>query len=170
MYMNKTKRNLILASAIINLLSISANLVLSIILMVNAELLLEYVNYFYFVGYSTNIIYVVFSFATGLVASILLIFAVRAKGKYFRTSQGIFIAGFIIIVICGGFLPWVLLFISMFIPDVIVMNTRSEIRREEHAENQAMEQKKKRIEELQKLRDEGVITEEEYKQKLFEIL
>ena len=170
MYMNKTKRNLIIASAIVNLVGVTANLVLSILLMVNPELLQEYLNYFYFVGYSTNIIYVVISFAAGLVASIFLFYSVRAKGKYFRTSQGLYFAGFIIIVVCGGMAPWVLLFIAMFIPDIIVMNTKSEVRSEERMENRAMEEKKRKIDELKRLRDEGVITEEEYKQKLFEIL
>lgn len=170
MYMNKTKRNLIIASAIVNLVGVTANLVLSILLMVNPELLQEYLDYFYFVGYSTNIIYVVISFAAGLVASIFLFYAVRAKGKYFRTCQGLYFAGFIIIVVCGGMAPWVLLFIAMFIPDIIVMNTKSEVRSEERMENRAMEEKKRKIDELKRLRDEGVITEEEYKQKLFEIL
>lgn len=170
MYMNKTKRNLIIASAVLNLLGVVANLVLSILLITNLELIKQYMDYFYIIGYSTNIIYAVISFAAGLVASILLLFAVRNKGKYFRTSQGVFYAGFIIIVICGGMLPWLLLFISMFVPDVIVMNTRSEVRHEERMEDRFMEAKKKKITELQKLRDEGVITEEEYKQKLFEIL
>ncbi len=170
MYMNKTKRNLILASAILNLIGVTANLILSIILIVNAELLKEYINYIYLLSYSTNIVYVVISFTAGFVASILLLYSVRAKGKYFRLSQGIYYTGFIIIVVCGGFLPWILLFIAMFIPDIIVMNTRSEVRHEERMENNAMEIKKKKIEELKRLRDEGTITEEEYKEKLFEIL
>lgn len=170
MYMNKTKRNLIIASAILNLIGITANLILSIMLIVNAEMLKDYANLLYFISYSTNIIYVIISFAAGLVASILLLYSVRSKGKYYRLSQGIYLTGFIIIVVCGGFLPWILLFIAMFIPDIVVMNTRSEVRREERMENNAMEIKKRRIEELKKLRDEGAITEEEYKEKLFEIL
>lgn len=168
--MNKTKRNLILAAAILNLIGISANLIFSILLIVNVELLQDYLVYLYFVSYSTNIIYVVISFAAGLVASILLLYAVRKKGKYFRLSQGIYLTGFVIVVVCGGFLPWILLFIAMLIPDIVVMNTRSEVRHEERMENNAMEAKKKKIEELKRLRDEGAITEEEYKQKLFEIL
>lgn len=170
MYMNKTKRNLILAAAIINLIGITANLILSIILILNAELLQDYLTYFYFISYSTNIVYVVISFAAGLAGSILLLYAVRAKGKYFRLCHTIYIVGFVIVVVCGGYVPWILLLISMFIPDVIVMNTKSEVRAEEKAENKAMEDKKNKIEELKRLRDEGVITEEEYKQKLFEIL
>lgn len=170
MYMNKTKRNLILAAAILNLIGISINLVFSIIMILNAELLAGYENFVYLVGYSTNLIYVIFSFAIGLVASILLIYSIRAKGKYFRTSQGVFYTGFAIVIFFGGFLPWILLFIALCTPDVIVMNTRSEVRHEECVEANEMEEKKRKIEELKRLRDEGVITEEEYKQKLFEIL
>ncbi len=177
-YMNKSKRNLILASAIINLIGISLSLIMSILLITNRQAIQEYMDYMFFVSYSVeSIIYTVVSFAAGLVGSILLIYSVRAKGKYFRRSQGFYIAGFIIIVICGGFLPWILLFISMFIPDVVVMNTRSEVRHEERIqekqiveEDKAYEEKKKRIEDLKRMRDNGLITEEEYKQKLFDLL
>ncbi len=170
MYMNKTKRNLIIASAVINLILISLNLAMSIILKVNPKILQEYSEYLYFVSYSSNIIYAVISFAIGLVGSILLLFAVRSKGKHFRTSQGLYIAGFVIIVVCGGWLSWILLFISMFIPDIIVMNTPKEVKKEEIMENRAYEEKKKKIEDLKRLRDSGMITEEEYKEKLFELL
>lgn len=176
-YMNKSKRNLILASAIINLIGITTSLIMAIILITNGQAVQEYLDYMYFVSYSVNIVYTVIAFAAGLVGSLLLIYSVRSRGKYFRTSQGFYIAGFIIIVIFGGFLPWILLFISMFIPDVVVMNTRSEVRREERMEekqtvegDKAYEEKKKRIEDLKRMRDSGLITEEEYKEKLFELL
>ena len=168
--MNKKKRYLIMASAILNLIGISTNLIMSILMILIPEVMLAYENIVYLVGYSTNLIYVIFSFSIGLVASILLLFSIRAKGKFFRTSQGIFYTGFAIVVFFGGFLPWLLLFIALCTPDIIVMNTRSEVRHEERVENQTMEEKKKKIEDLKRLRDEGAITEEEYKQKLFEIL
>ena len=181
MYMNKTKRNLIIASAVVNLINITASLVLSIMLMLNQEAVIKFIEEagiaLYSVSFSTNIYYAVFSFAIGLVGSILLLFSVRSKGKYFRTAQGLYIAGLIIIIVCGGFLSWLLLFISMFIPDVIVMNTHSEVRREQRFEERqqqasdaAYEEKKKQIEDLKRMRDNGIITEEEYKQKLFELL
>ncbi len=172
-YMNKTKRNLILAAAILNLIGITASLVLSIILIVNREAVQEYLELYYFVSYSTNIVYTIISFIIGLVGSILLIYSVRAKGKYFRRSQGMYLTGFIIIIFFGGFIPWILLFISLFVSDVIVINSRSELREEEKQEiknDQAYELKKRKIEELKRLRDSGEITEEEYKQKLFELL
>lgn len=168
--MNKTKRNLILASAIVNLVGAALNLIMSILVILNVEAILKYTEFVYFVGFSTNIIYAIISFAVGLIGSIFLIFSVRKKGKYFRTTQGLYIAGLIIVVVCGGMLAWILLFISMFIPDVIIMNTPHEVRREEVQETQAYELKKKKIEELKALRDSGAITEEEYKEKLFELL
>ncbi len=177
MYMNKTKRNLIISSAIINLVAIVLNLIISIIIQVDVSILEPYAEYLYFVSFSTNIYFAVGAFAIGLVGSIFLLFAVREKGKYFRTTQGLYLAGFVIIVVCGGTLPWLLLFISMFIPDIVVINTRSEVRQEqrfeqkqENLKEQAYEEKKRKIEELQQLRDSGAITEEEYKQKLFELL
>lgn len=168
--MNKTKRNLILASAIINLIAITYNLVVAIIYAVNKELLQTFIEYDMFTM-TYNLVYNAIFFAAGLVGSILLIYSVREKGKYFRNSYKFFLAGFIIIVVCGGFLAWVLLFISMFVSDVIVINSPREVRQEEKSEyNSAYEEKKLKIEELKKLRDEGAITEEEYKQRLFEIL
>ncbi|MDE6583560.1 MAG: SHOCT domain-containing protein, partial [Clostridia bacterium] len=108
-------------------------------------------------------------------------YAIRKKGRFFRASQGYYVAGFIIIIIMGGTLPWLLIFISMFIPDVIVMNTKSELRQEDRkaekeqqeeviVQEQQYEDKKKQIEDLKRLRDNGIITEEEYKERLFEIL
>ncbi len=178
MYMNKTKRNLILASAIVNLIGVTASFVFALLIHFNVDAIKEYVDYVAMLNYSVfNLVYSIISFVVGIVGSSLLIWSVRKKGKFFRVSQGFYIAGFIIVVISGGWLAWVLLFISMFIPDVIVMNTRSEIRREEREEekqtiknDEAYEEKKRRIEDLKRMRDNGIITEEEYKQKLFDLL
>lgn len=178
MYMNKTKRNLILASAIINLIGVTVSLVFALLIHFNVQAVQEYIDYIAMFNYSVlNLVYSIISFVVGFVGSALLIWSVRKKGKFFRISQGFYIAGFIIVVISGGWLAWVLLFISMFIPDVIVMNTKSELRREEREEEKqtikndaAYEEKKKRIEDLKRMRDNGIISEEEYKQKLFELL
>ena len=177
MYMNKTKRNLIISSAIINLIGVTISLILSIILMTNPGLLQDYVELYYLLSYSTNIYYTVISFAVGIAGSIFLLYAVRKKGKYYKTSHGLYAREFVLIIFFGGWLSWLLLFISMFIPDVIIMNTRSEIRQEQKmedqqtkAQEQEYEEKKRKIEELKQLRDSGAITEEEYKQKLFDLL
>lgn len=178
-YMNKKKRNLIIASAILNVVGVTASLVIAILMVVAPEFLLKYTDYVsYFIGgYAsfarTDMVYLVMTaiaFAVGVLGTIFLLYSVRQKGKYFRTTQGLYLAGFIIIVVAGGWLSWLLLFISMFIPDVIIMNTPGEIKREEKQEDKVMAEKKRKIEELQKLRDTGIITEEEYKERLFEIL
>ena len=177
MYMNKTKRNLIMASAILNLITVTISLVLSIIAVADSDFFVKYSEFYYLVGYSTNIVLAVISFAVGLAGSILLLYSIRAKGKYFRRSYGVYASGFVIIVLCGGWIAWILLFISAFIPDIIVMNDRADLRREakeqekeEILHNRAYEEKKRKIEELKRLRDNGTITEEEYKEKLFELL
>lgn len=175
--MNKTKRNLILASAILNTIGVVVNLILAILLITNGDKLIQYSDYFYILSYSTNIVYAVISFAGGLAGSFFLFWVIRKKGKYFRTSQGLYMTGFVLVVLFGGWLSWLLLFISLFIPDVVIMNTRSELRQEQKMQDQEnkekereYELKKQKIEELKKMRDDGVITEEEYKQKLFELL
>ena len=169
MYMNKTKRNLIIASAIINILNAALGLVYAILLVFYKDALAAFEDYTILISYiSSNVVISAINFAISLVGSILLLYAVRQKGKYFRTSQGMFIAGFIIVVLCGGMLPWILLLISFFISDVVVINTPNEVKREEKQEEKTYEDKKKQIEDLKRLRDAGIISEEEYKQKLSE--
>ncbi len=171
MYMNKTKRNLIIAAAIINILNSLFGLITAILFVFYRDVIAAYIEYTMFISFmSTNIVMATISFAISLVGSILLLYAVRQKGKYFRGSQGMFVAGFIIVVLCGGTLPWILLLISFFVSDVIVVNNPNEIKHEEKQETKAYEDKKKQIEDLKRLRDSGIISEEEYKQKLFELL
>lgn len=175
--MNKTKRNLIMAGAIVNLISTALSLTFSIIAYVNPNWYNAYAGVSYVLTYSVSLVYCILSFGVGIAGSIMLLYSIREKGKHFRTSQGLYIAGFVIVVLCGGTISWVLLFISLFIPDVVVMNTKSEIKQEEKEEEkkeqikeQQLEEKKQKIEELKKMRDNGEITEEEYKEKLFELL
>jgi hypothetical protein len=59
----------------------------------------------------------------------------------------------------------------------VIINDRQTIKREERDQekeeilhDRAYEEKKRKIDELKRLRDTGVITEEEYKEKLFELL
>ncbi len=167
--MNKTKRNLILSAAIINLINMIANLVVAIIYLVAPELYVNLGAYLLIVSYY-SIYFVFVEIVAGIIASILLIYSVRKKGKYFRQSQKYYIAGLIIVIFAGGWIPWLLLFISMFIPDIIIINSASEIRQEERAEDREKEEKRKKVEELRRLKEEGVITEEEFNKKLMDLL
>ena len=167
--MNKTKRNLILSAAIINLINMIANLAVAIIYLVDPELYVNLGAYLLIVSYY-SIYFVFVEIVAGIIASILLIYSVRKKGKYFRQSQKYYIAGLIIVIFAGGWIPWLLLFISMFIPDIIIINSASEIRQEERAEDREKEEKRKKVEELRRLKEEGVITEEEFNKKLMDLL
>ncbi len=167
--MNKTKRNLILSAAIINLINMVANLVIAILFCVNPEYANVLGSYLLIISYYS--IYFVFAeIVAGIIASILLIYSVRKKGKYFRSSQKYYIAGLIIVIFAGGWIPWVLLFISMFIPDIIIINSASEVRQEQRAEDRASEEKRRKLEELRKLKEEGVISEEEFNKRLMDLL
>ena len=167
--MNKTKRNLILSAAIINLINMVANLVIAILFCVNPEYANVLGSYLLIISYYS--IYFVFAeIVAGIIASILLIYSVRKKGKYFRSSQKYYIAGLIIVIFAGGWIPWVLLFISMFIPDIIIINSASEVRQEQKAEDRASEEKRRKLEELRKLKEEGVISEEEFNKRLMDLL
>ena len=167
--MNKTKRNLILSAAIINLINMGANLVIALLFCVNPEYANVLGSYLLIISYYS--IYFVFAeIVAGIIASILLIYSVRKKGKYFRSSQKYYIAGLIIVIFAGGWIPWVLLFISMFIPDIIIINSASEVRQEQRAEDRASEEKRRKLEELRKLKEEGVISEEEFNKRLMDLL
>ena len=168
--MNKRKRNLILSAAIINLINMIANLVIVILYLVDPEYYANILGtYLYIISYY-SIYFIFIEVVAGIVGSILLIYSVRSKGKYFRVSQKYYIAGLIIIILAGGWIPWILLLISMFIPDIIIINSPSEVRREERAEESANNDKKRKVEELRKLRDEGIITEEEFNKQLMDLL
>ena len=177
MYMNRTKRNLIIAAAIVNFITAIVNLVSCIVAIVKPEFLTKYQDYYYIFGYSTSIVYVVISFVAVTIGSILLLYSVRSKGKYFRNSYGIYIAGFVMVIFFGGSVAWLLLFISAFVPDIVVINDKTELRheakqeqKEEVLRDKAYEEKQAKIEEIKRLRDSGAITEEEYKNKLFDLL
>ena len=170
MYMNSTKRYLIMAAAILNLISTIVNLVFSILYFFDPEVFAYYSQTFGMFGFSANIVLSVISFAAGFVGSVLLLYSIRSRGKYFRSSSTLYYTGVVITIICGGWLTWILLMISMFVPDVIIMNKPSDVKKEEILQTKEMEEKKQKIEHLKKLRDDGVITEEEYKEKLFELL
>ena len=168
--MNKTKRNLILSAAIINLINMIANLVIVILYLIDPEYYANILGtYLYIISYY-SIYFIFVEVVAGIVGSILLIYSVRSKGKYFRVSQKYYIAGLIIVILAGGWIPWILLLVSMFIPDIIIINSPSEVRREERAEESANNDKKRKVEELRKLRDEGVITEEEFNKQLMDLL
>ena len=160
-------------AAILNLVSVAFNVVMIILLYTNYPLVADYENYYYILTYSTSWIYTIISTIISVAGSIMLLYSIRDKGRYFRASYGVYYIGTIIVIFTSGYIPWILLLISMFIPDVVINNNIYEIRQEQkeyQAENKAYEEKKRKIQELQKLRDEGTITEEEYKEKLFEIL
>ena len=168
--MNKTKRNLILSSAIINLINMVANLVILILYLVDPNKFGPILGqYIYLISYY-SIYFVFVEVVAGIIASILLFYAIRHGGKYFRSSQRYYIAGLIIIIFAGGWIPWLLLFISMFIPDIIIINSRAEVRQEERAQDRESTEKRRKLEELRKLKEDGVITEEEFNQRLMDIL
>lgn len=167
--MNKTKKNLILSAAIINLINMVANLIIAIIYCVDPELYANLGVYLVVISYY-SIYFVFVEVVAGIIGSICLMYAVRKNGKYFRHSQSYYIAGLIIIILAGGWIPWILLLISMFIPDIVIMNTPIEVRREEREENRENEEKKRKIEELRKLKEDGVITEEEFNNELMKLL
>ena len=185
-YMNKTKRNLILAAGIVGLVVATLEILSSSMMYIFADEInlwfqktfeADYAIVDSTISFTYTLITSLIPYIGSVVGSIFLIYSVREKGKYFRTSRGLYLAGVIISIICGDFISWLLLLISMFISDVVVINSASEVRRQEQEERkeeklkeQAYEEKKRKIEDLKQLRDNGVLTEEEYKEKLFEIL
>lgn len=195
MYMNRTKRNLILWAAIINLITAVLSLALTIIYKTSPALftrLSEFSLLWYLAGTTyTEIHYAIIFFIIRFLASFFLLWSVRQRGKFFRVTKGLYLAGLIMAIIFGGTVVWILLFITMFIPDIIVMNDILQQKQSKHetdeydwhdrfettsekkndvVDDEEYESKKKQIADLKQNLKDGIITEEEYKEKLYELL
>ncbi len=180
--MNKTKRNLMLWAAIITLVEVCLNLSMLALAYYNPDYLVSN-KFLLFIfnctigAYEDGTLYIMMGIVptilmnlAGLVGAILMFVVIRNKGKHFRRSRGMYLTSVILIIFSAGIIPWILLLIAMFTPDIVVMNTYDEVRSEERREQHEMDYKRQQIENLRKMKDEGIISEEEYKQRLMDLL
>lgn len=159
--MNNTKRVLIIIAIIFNFISACLD-----IWFVTDLFLYYQLNQWAIV----NIIYYFISIFASFAGAGCLIYAIANKGQFFRQRHGYFVTA-VIISVCTSFfsVSTVLLLIASWIPDIVWVRPQDDVyfQSEKPKEDTSKEEK---IARLRKLRDDGLITEEEFKEELFKLL
>ncbi len=169
--MNNTKRALIICAIVTCFLSAATNLFFLIRgVVLNWE-----------VGFSSyeifSIVYEALRMAALLVSAGLLIYSISNKGQLFNSRRSYYMAGVIICVCISLFsVPSILLVISLFQSDMVWVKPVDDVyfgeeKKEEKPEKELSDKERERkIANLRKLRDNGDITEEEFKEELLKLL
>lgn len=176
--MNKTKKGLIIAAIVLNSISV-VMLILSIIgsvywlesiyldmgmKLTPAELNSVRID---------NIVYSAIDLALYLSSTILLILHLYLYEKNFKVSKRLFMAAGILVFFCDFLsISFILLLIAYFkYMDIEVIKEKEE---NEDGEVEVVENDedaiKRKIEKLRKLKDDGVISEEEFKEEILKLL
>lgn len=179
--MNKTKRSLILASAILGFVSVAIALFSVIFLGLASTATIAQI--FEDSGIDPTmyanvrvalIVMLSLILCFDLVAPIMLMYAIRSEGKFFKQSRGLYIAGLVLTILAGPTsLQAILLYISLAINSngntgIFVNETTSNNgTTTDYVEGDGIENS---IKKLQGLKDSGAITEEEYKKLLIKRL
>lgn len=166
--MNKTKRNLLIAVIVLDFLNAAAYITLASCYLALGNI----------AGYTLySVIYWFLSAAGFLTSAGLLIYAIAGKGEMFRVRSGYYYAA-IIISLCLGTvsIPSILLLVTLFMSDTVWVKPHDDVYfakpQEPEPQNTDKEEKQRerKIAELRKLKENGIITDEEFKQKLMELL
>ena len=163
--MRKAKFWLILISGILNLLTFATYLLVAILDYDGKSsilsLILTYVPYM--IGM--------------LLSSILLFYSIANNGKNFSSRTTQYYIGYLLTLFLGSIISFILLIIASCLSDIVVMNSKSDIlreqreeRREELKEQESLEEKQKEIAHLRSLKDQGIITEEEFNERMLDLL
>lgn len=164
--MNKTKRILIIVAIVLNFISCALNLYLGILF------LLPPIT-------SINIFYAIYQFL-GVLAyvatSVLLLYSISNGGKNFKRRYNCYMTAVILSFLLNLFsVSSILLFITLFLPDIVWVKPHDDVyfvKEDEVKDEKTMSEREKerKIAALRKLKEEGKITEEEFKEELFKLL
>lgn len=117
------------------------------------------------------VFYVVLDFITivqSLSVAVLLILAIWKNGKLFRQRYGLYMTALMLSIIINLFsISSILLIVSMFISDWVWVKPTDQ---KEVIIDITPERKEDKIAKLRKMRDNGQITEDEFQEKLIELL
>lgn len=163
--MRKAKFWLILISGILNLLTFATYLLIAILEFNGKSSILSLI--LTYVPYAGGI----------LLSSILLFYSIANKGKYYSSRTTQYYIGYLLTLFLGSIISFILLIIASCLSDIVVMNSKSDIlreqkeeRKEELQEQKNLEEKQKQIASLRKLKEQGIITEEEFNERMRDIL
>ena len=183
--MNRTKRNLILASSIILFISV-AMLLFSMVFFIRVSnsalqnMLSDYGEVF--VGNidaarTTLVVTTAVGFAFELIAAITLICSIREGGSKFASSRGLFLTGLVFAIITGPIsIQSILLYVAVGIKDAESyrpeFNAVNPMINDQFIEQttQSKDQIKQTIMKYQTLKNQGLISDEEYKKIIIKYL
>ncbi len=166
--MNKSKRLLLIAVIVLNFINAASNIGFAIYRLVLGDIM----------GYSLfSVIYDFISAAAFLTSAGLLIYAIAGKGEFFRARSAYYYAA-ITITLCLGLvsIPSILLIVTLFMSDMIWVKPHDDVyfghseNIEQQPKGMSDKEKERKIAELRKLKENGIITDEEFKEKLMELL
>lgn len=188
--MNKTKRNLILASGIMSLISAGLSIIMGIVFACCTELVLQvlyesfassgYVDVSMLVRLVNMATFVMFIGAiTYALAGGFLIGSVRNGGKKFNESKSLYTTGVVFTMLSGLLsIASILLYISMGMQNEqavksFTINTDQNGTVEQIAQKNdepVKEDSKDKIDHLRKMKEEGLITQEEFNDQIMKLL
>ena len=162
--MNSTKKYLIIAAIVTSILGIAYD-IYDIVMWFLAE-----------PAYRSSTFYVVFAFleiAASIAVVVLLILAIWKNGVLFRQRYGYYMTALVLSIIFNLFsVTSVLLIITMFISDWVWIIPEKDKTTTKVGDNVEVinETKEEKIARLRKMKEDGVISEEEFQQELLKLL
>lgn len=171
--MNKTKRTLIIVVIVLNLLSIALNaylMAMSIIALVKTpyEALLWF-----------NVIYTGLGIIAYIASVGLLWYSIAHDGNFFRQRSNYYMTAVILTLILDTFsIPSILLLITLFMTDMVWVKPIDDVYFKKTETKDVPKQEKtmsdkdreRKIAELRELKNQGLITDEEFNEQLFKLL
>ena len=179
--MSKERRGMVLVSIILSFITAGIVLIVGIVGKVNVDII-----YNTLVKWEEEIAYInpevvanallILSIVTVVLiccGNALLFVSIANKGKNFKQRKNIFVAGAVLVILTGiTNIYSILLLVVLFSKDepqkVNVINAYAQPKQEQPKDD--MERLKEKIIELKQLRDQGIITEEEYQKMLTKLI
>ncbi len=163
--MNTTKKALIITAIVLNFLNVGWELYLVITGLMQPANIRQPIFYY---------IFDIFQIIAYIVCNGFLIYSIAAKGAMFRSRYGFYMAAVVISLILNLFsVATILLIVTLFLSDIVwIKPEKDSTFSSSSSQNQnfSNESKEQKIEKLRKLKEEGKITEEEYNDKLLDLL
>ena len=163
--MNSKKKNLLIAACVLFFLSVVYYVfdLISTISYVNSQT--EYALSTFFVVYSG------IQIAGTLYCAVVTL--MLALGKITKKQNGFLISVIVVSFLCAGLVAFILVICAYNTNSYYVANNKEELKKEEKKQEETLSQfetKKEKIEQLRHLKESGLITEEEFNEKLKELI
>ena len=178
--MSKERRGMILASIILSFIAAGALLIVGIVGKLNVDIIYNaLINWEEEIAYINpdvvaNVLLILSIVVTTLICcgNALLFVSIANKGKNFKQRKNIFIAGSVLVILTGVTNIYsILLFVAIFMKERETLNVQNATFSQVQEPTPVQEKDvKDQINELKKMRDQGIITEEELQQMLMKLI